>query len=84
MAILLEIESTLPATLVDNDPSKDSIERTSIFFPKEMPFLSKYCKKSEDESSTPIQTPHDSLLHGHVSSGQPYITQNQTHTHNGT
>ena len=57
MAILLEIESTLPATFIDNDPSKDSIERTSIFSPKEMPFLSKYCKKLEDESSTPTQTP---------------------------
>lgn len=40
-----------------NEPSKDSLERTTIFFPKEMLLLSKYFKNSEEESLTPTQIP---------------------------
>jgi len=39
------------------EPSKDSFESTFIFCPNEILFLSKYFKKSDEESLTPTQIP---------------------------
>ena len=57
LAILFEIDNFLSPINMDKESSKSSLSRIVIFFPKVMPFLSKNCKNSDDESSTPIQIP---------------------------
>ena len=42
---------------MDKEPSKFSFSKTLISLPRVMPFLSKNCKNSEEESLTPTQIP---------------------------
>ena len=57
LAILFEIDNFFPSISMDKESSKSSFSNTVICFPKVMPFLSKNCKNSDEESSTPTQTP---------------------------
>ena len=57
LAIFFEIESFCWAILINNESSKSSFSKTVISSPRVIPFLSKNCKNSEEESLTPIQIP---------------------------
>jgi hypothetical protein len=57
LAILLEIDSFSPSTRMDKESSKSSFSKTVICLPNTIPFLSKNCKKSDEESFTPTQIP---------------------------
>ena len=55
--IFFEIVISFECIKMVKEPSKDSFESTFIFCPNEILFLSKYFKKSDEESLTPTQMP---------------------------